>query len=280
MPYRIKIASKDQAPDEAQLRNGMERLLDVLQERRRAIVTAVGLLFVVVAALIGVGWYDHRQAQQAVELERQATKLYLTRSVDQPAKSEEQLKKAIELYRQVVADYPRAPVTPVALFRLGNALAQAHDVGGAIEAYTRYTRNYGVNQRLLGLVYQRLGYAYLVQGDRDQAVKAFTAVLEVPDTLNKDQVLFELGKLEETLSRPEGALARYQDLMKAYPNSPFASEAAVRMKALEAKKAPEASEPSSGAGPASPSSGAGRTSPGSMPVRPGQAPLPQGMPSQ
>jgi TolA-binding protein len=206
-----------------------------------------------VGALIGLGWYDHRQAQQAVELERQATKLYLDQPIDQPVVAEEHLKKAIELYRQIVTDYPRAPVTPVAVFRLGNALAQAKDAAGALETYTRYIRHYGVNKQLLGLVYQRLGYVHLVQGDREQAVKAFTAVLDVPEASNKDQVLFELGKLEETLSRPEGALARYQELMKAYPNSPFASEAAVRMKALEVKKMPEALDPGSGTTPASPS---------------------------
>ena len=91
---------------------------------------------------------------------------------------------------------------------------------------------------MLGLVYQRLGYAYLLHGDRDQAVTAFLAVLDVPGALNKDHALFELGKMEEAQSRPEGALAHYQELMKSYPNSPLASEATVRIKALEAKKGP------------------------------------------
>ena len=45
--------------------------------------------------------------------------------------------------------------------------------------------------------------------------------------------------MEESQSRPEGALAHYQDLMKNYPNSPFTSEAAVRVKVLEVKQAPE-----------------------------------------
>ena len=78
-----------------------------------------------------------------------------------------------------------------------------------------------------------------MKGDRDQATKAFTGILEIPGALNKYHVLFELAKLEESQSRPEGALAHYQDLMKNYPNSPFTSEAAVRMKVLEVKKSPD-----------------------------------------
>jgi TolA-binding protein len=85
------------------------------------------------------------------------------------------------------------------------------------------------------MVLQRLGYAYLLKGDQDAATKVFTTALEMAGALNKDQVLFELGKIEEAQSRPEGALARYQDLSKTYPNSPFAGEATIRAKALEMK---------------------------------------------
>jgi tetratricopeptide (TPR) repeat protein len=97
-----------------------------------------------------------------------------------------------------------------------------------------------------------LAYAYLLQGDRAQAIKTFSAVLDVPGALNKDQALFELGKLEEAQSRPEGALARYQDLTRSYPNSPFASEAAIRIKALEVKKSPEAGSSEGKTPPAGP----------------------------
>jgi tetratricopeptide (TPR) repeat protein len=107
---------------------------------------------------------------------------------------------------------------------------------------------------LLSLVYQRLGYAYLLKGNAEQAGNAFSAVLDMPNALNKDQVLFELGKLEESQSRPEGALARYQELMKTYPNSPFTGEAAVRTKALEVKKGPEG--PAAGSPEGTPTQGA------------------------
>jgi outer membrane protein assembly factor BamD (BamD/ComL family) len=275
MSYRIKIAPKSLGPDEAQLRSGMERVLDFMQDYRRAIGLAVAILLIVVAILLGLGWYDHRQRTQALELERQAAKLYRDRPIDQPARAETNLKLAIELYRRIVDEYPRAPVTPLVLYQLGNALVQANDTAGAIDAYKRYVMAYGNNKLMLGLIYQRLGYAYLLHGNREQATNAFSAVLEIPGALNKDQVLFELGKSEETLSRPEGALARYQELMKAYANSPFASEAAVRIKALEVKKIPPEPAAPTDAGSTSPTSSA---SPAPPMVKPGQAPLPQGGP--
>ena len=239
MSYRIKVPAKVDPLDEAHLLTGVERFLLVLQEQRRAVLVGLGVLLIAAAVVAGVIWYDYQATLKARELDQEATLHYLNRPADDPKKSHEQLAQAINLYKQVVDQYPRSPVAPLALFHLGNAQVLANEVDAGIETYKRFMLLHGSNTSLLGLVQQRMAYAYLVKGDRDQAVKAFTGILEIPGALNKDHVLFELAKLEESQSRPEGALAHYQDLMKNYPNSPFTSEAAVRVKVLEVKKAPD-----------------------------------------
>jgi hypothetical protein len=62
--------------------------------------------------------------------------------------------------------------------------------------------------------------------------------------------LFELARLEESQSRPEGALARYQELIKTYPNSPFTSEATIRTKIMDVKKSQESTPASPSTAPA------------------------------
>lgn len=239
MSYRIRVPAKVDPLDEAHLLTGVDRFLHVLQEQRRAVLAGVGVVLVAGAVVAGVMWYDYQSTLKARELDQEATLHYLNRPADDPKKSQEQLSQAIALYKQVVEQYPRSPGAPLALFHLGNAQVLANEVDAGIETYKRFMLLYGSNTSLLGLVQQRLAYAYLAKGDRDQAVKAFTGILDIPGALNKDHVLFELAKIEESQSRPEGALAHYQDLMKNYPNSPFTSEAAVRVKVLEVKKAPE-----------------------------------------
>lgn len=239
MSYRIRVPAKDDPLDEAHLISGVDRFLHVLQEQRRALLVGVGVLLVAGAVVAGVIWYDYQSTLKARELDQEATLHYLNRPADDPKKNQEQLTQAINLYQQVIDQYPRSPVAPVALFHLGNAQVLANQVDAGIETYKRFMLLYSSNTSLLGLVQQRLAYAYLAKGDRDQAVKAFTGILDIPGALNKDHVLFELAKIEESQSRPEGAIAHYQDLMKNYPNSPFTSEAAVRVKVLEVKKAPE-----------------------------------------
>ena len=262
MSYRIRVPAKVDPLDEAHLLTGVDRFLHVLQEQRRAVLAGVGVVVIAGAVVAGVMWYDYQSTLTARELEQEATLHYLNRPADDPKRSHEQLAQAVTLYKQVVEQYPRSPGAPLALFHLGNAQVLANEVDAGIETYKRFMLLYGSNTSLLGLVQQRLAYAYLAKGDRDQAVKAFTGILDIPGALNKDHVLFELAKIEESQSRPEGALAHYQDLMKNYPNSPFTSEAAVRIKVLEVKKTPDA--PAAAPAPAA-------SAPASHPEQPAKA---------
>lgn len=239
MSYRIKIPPKDTPVDEAHLMSGMDRFLDRLQEHRQMLLVAVVLVLLAAAVVGGVIWLDARNAAEAEDRYRKALRAYLERPMTDPVKADLSLKQAITLFQEVVDQYPRSPSAPLALYQLGNAQMDAKDTAGALLTYKRFAATYGANKILLGMVYQRLGYAYLLNGDREQAAQTFRAVLDVPGALNKDHALFELGKLEETQARPEAALAHYQDLMKTYPKSPLASEAGVRIKALEVKKGPE-----------------------------------------
>lgn len=243
MAYRIRHETKTIPADEAHLLSGIERLLMSLEQNRRGVLIGVLVAALAIAAVIGALWYDARQDEAAADLHRQATQLSLDRPADNATQAEDNLKQAIALYRRVVEEHPRSRSAQLALFQLGNALVQINDVKGGVEAYSKYVATYGTNKMMLGLVHQRLAYAHLLNGDREAAVKAFLNVVALPGTLNKDHVIFELGKLEESLSRPEGALAHYQDLIKVFPNSPLAGEAAVRMKALEAKKTPASGAP-------------------------------------
>lgn len=241
MTYKIKVPPRTLQVDEAHMVSGLAHWFFGLKEYARPLLVGFALLLLAAGIVGGVLWYDAQTASKAQDLEREATLHYLTRPSDDPKKADTNLKEAIALYKRVVEEYPRTPTAPVALFNLGNAYLQANDVDAAIEAYKRFILMYGSNAPLLGLVHQKMGYAYLLKGNRDEAAKAYSTVLQIPGALNRDQALFELARLEESQSRPEGAMAHYQELMKTYPNSPFSNEAGIRVKALEVKKSPEAS---------------------------------------
>lgn len=205
----------------------------------------------------GVFWYDAQNAGKAQELEREATMHLLARAATDPQKAAANLKEAIALYKRILDEYPRTPTAPLAQFSLGNAYLQSNDLASAIEAYSRFISTYGSHVSLLGLVQQKLGYAYLLKGDLDQAAKAYSTILDIPGAMNRDYALFELARLEENRSRPDEALKHYQNLTKTFPNSPLTSEAAMRVKVIEAKKTPDpapvGSTPAPSSSPSKPS---------------------------
>ncbi len=262
MSYRIKVPARTLPVDEAHLLSGLEHQLHRLQDYRRPLLVGLGVLVLAAGVIGGVFWVDRQASQKAQELEREATRFLVARATGDPKNADNLLKQAIAQYRQIVDQYPRTSTAPLALFHLGNALVQANDLPGAIDTYQRFMLLYGDNASLAALVQQRLAYTYLVKGDRDQAAKAFTSIVNSSGALNKDQALFELARLEEAQSRPEGALAHYQELIKNYPNSPFTSEATIRTKVMDVKKStdspstgPTGADPaSSSAAPAIPSS--------------------------
>lgn len=236
MTYRIKVPPRSLPVDEAHLVSSLEHKLVDLQRYRWSLLVGL-LLLIVVGGIVGaVLWYDEQTAVKAQDLEREATLHYLTRPANDPKKVEINLKEAISLYKRVVDEYPRTPSAPLALFGLGNALIENNQVDAAIEAYQRLLSTYSANTSLTSLAQQKLGYAYLLKGDREQAGKSYAAILNNPVFLNRDQALFELARLDESQNRSDEALKRYQDLIKTYPNSPLASEAALREKILDARK--------------------------------------------
>ena len=236
MTYRIKVPPRTLPVDEAHLVSALEHKLVDLQKYRWPLL--VGLLVAVLAGgVVGaVLWYDQETAEKAQALEREATLHYLTRPANDQKKVESNLKEAIALYKKIADEYPRTPSAPLALFGAGNALMETNQVDAAIETYNRLLSAYASNAPLVNLARQKLGYAYLLKGEQSQAEQSYSTILNASASLNRDQALFELARLDESQSRPDAALKRYQELSKSYPNSPYASEAALREKILDARK--------------------------------------------
>lgn len=239
MTYKIRHISKQVGVENPQFLSRSERMWLFAELHRRSLITGIVVAITVVILLGALYVVQYQQEQEALVLEHQAAQAYLDRPLDDADAATEKLQEAVTLYRRIIEEFPRTASARAAWYVIGNALAEQRDHAGAIEAYQRFIDQAGNSPALLGLVYQRLGASYLASGDRAKGTAAYSHVLDMPQTLNKDQVLFELAKLEEHEKRTDEALARYKQLLDDYPNSPYASEATLRVKILE----PPAEEP-------------------------------------
>lgn len=243
MSYKIRDISKRVAQEHPELLPRSERLWLFVEQRRQAVIIAVliaGLAAIILGTLV---WFQQSRDQEALDLEYQAAQAYLDRSFEDVEATNKRLQKAVTVYRQIIEDYPRSPHAHLSWYFIGNALAEQRDYAGAVDAYNNFIKQTGTHPALLGLVYQRLGATYVADGNRKKGMEAYNHVLEVPEALNKDQVLFELAKLEEFDNRTSQALALYQRLLNDHARSPYASEAKMRIKILEPPKEESAATP-------------------------------------
>ncbi|GJL68104.1 MAG: hypothetical protein NPIRA06_07390 [Nitrospirales bacterium] len=242
MGYKIKdLANKSPMVEQAQFLSSKERFLFFVEENRALVWGGIFLVLAVIVAIVTMGWLNQTNQEHAWELEGQAQTIYLDRPLDDVKKGQENIQKASSLFQDILEQFPGTPSAGVSSFLLGNSMMEEKNYQGAIEVYTSWIKEYGQDHIFVGLVQQRLGFAYLLNGNRESALKAFDAVLADPHALNKDQVVFELAKIAEADENTAEAVGQYKKIIQEFPLSPFASEAALRVKVLapeEAKDSP------------------------------------------
>jgi outer membrane protein assembly factor BamD (BamD/ComL family) len=236
MGYRIRDTNPSFPSEHPELLSRSERIWLFAEQHRGAVIMGA-LLFCAAAVAIGViFWWQHQQEQKALVLEHRAAQLYLDRSLDEPDKAKENLSKAITLYEEILEEYPRSSSAELSWYFLGNARAEGENYPGAIEAYEKYISSFRNNPALLGLVFQRLGSTYILNGQRQKGMEAYSQALNVTGALNKDQIIFEMAKLEEAEDQTEQALTHFKLLQDQYPASPYVNEAIMRIRVLEPPK--------------------------------------------
>ena len=201
--YQIRGSCKSCARPEAHLLTGVDPVSSCVAGTWQRRLGGAGVVLVAGAVVAGVMWYDYQSTQGA----RAVRKPRCTVSIGPQTrrKLQEQLSQAIALWRSGGGNIREALLRPWPCSIWGMRVL-ANEVDAGIETYKRFMLLYGSNTSLLGLVQQRLAYAYLAKGDQyDQAVKAFTGILEVPGAPQQRSCVVRVGKIEESQSRPEGA---------------------------------------------------------------------------
>jgi tetratricopeptide (TPR) repeat protein len=216
----------------------MGQVADAARENLTWMMAGIAAAVIVAIAIGGYLWLRQHEHAAAEELLHQGMAMLSQASPTAPPPRPEQMQQAAETFRKVLAEYPRTSAAPQAAYMLGNVLSDLKDWEGATKAYQEFDNRYGDHKSLIPLVRQRLAYAQLSQGKLEEAQKTFQTITKIMNAPNKDHALYELARIHEALQRPEGALAYYQELIKDHPHSPYTEEATIRIKTLDAKKAP------------------------------------------
>ena len=231
MPYKIKTVAKKSALDTEAIVSRSQDVLEQLYAHWRWVNLGVGLLLVGGLIWGGIAWFQADQNRKARLLEYQAAQeISGVSNTDQNRQAKYQ--KAAEHYQELLTNYPRSLSAPFAQYQLGNSYFELKQYDKAIAAYQDFISRYARHETLLPMVYLRLGYSHLLQGDSQAALADFDQVIKHPKAWNKDQAYYEAGRVYEKLGDKTAAIGKYESLIKEFPTSSWGREAQIQLKAL------------------------------------------------
>lgn len=133
---------------------------------------------------------------------------------------------ALQRFQEVVKQYGGTLSGAIAQYSIGNTYLAMGQPEPAVKAYEEFTRRYSGRTFLLGMVYQRMGYAFAAMGKREEAVRAFSKAEEVGGT---GQATMELARIYEQAGNREDAQKKYKAVSEQLPATSLALEARSRL---------------------------------------------------
>lgn len=229
MAYKIKIDTKRRLKEPDKYVSIVERVIFFSKKNLKFILIVSVVLLALGIAYAGIMIKMGIDDKKALKLEYEASHYYFGTDSE---KRGEDLKKAIEIYQRIISDYKRSRSSPIAGYYLGNVHMELKEYDAAISVYNGLLERYPHRSDLIPLVYQRLGYAYLAKGDNKNALESFNRTAKLEMAKNRDQSLFESGRILEVMGEKGEARKKYKEIVTSYPSSPFSAEAQVKIKAL------------------------------------------------
>lgn len=226
MPKAIKKRMQKTEQQETDLRETVEDIRERLKERQRTLVYA--LLAVGVIAILAAGFYIYNASStsKAQGLRYEGYKLLYGRT-QTPMAPAERYKSALEKFKQSYA----AKKNPVTLLYIADSHYALGAYDEAIKTLNELTARYS-DPAVTSLANYRLAMTYLKKGDANSALAALNNLTAPKDGPLQDMALLESGKLLETMGKTAEAKAKYNELLKKFPQSALLGEAKARLAKL------------------------------------------------
>jgi len=241
MPYKIRLQKKKESIP-AKIASRSEEWIEALLARPKLILGGIATLVLIVVAVFTFRVFDQQTKEAAWAIEAEASKLFhepppLPEPIEEGDEDPpevlldpvERLKRSAELYDEILREYPTREVAVIALFESGNVHYALESYDQAEERFLSFLEKHKDRKNLAALSHTKLAYLYLKKGDRQKALSHFRTVYEMPNADNKDQAGFELARALEADEKVDEALAIYTDVSNTFSQSPWGTEAEVRL---------------------------------------------------
>ncbi len=213
-----------QEPDEFQ--KFMTRALAYFNENKKWVISVAALMSaVIVIASVSAWAIRNRQNTASIKFTDAFTAYETTKEKDPAAAY---LAHA-ETIQKLLDQYGGTKAAAYARIRLAGMAADTDAKDTALELYTAAWQKDGSNPAFRNMILTGLAYAYEAKGDTANAISQLRKIADGTDLFQKDQALYNLGRLYEAAGDAEKSQAAWQALVDGFSDSIYYPVAVSRL---------------------------------------------------
>jgi len=171
-----------------------------------------GLIFV-----SGFVYFSKKSEEKAFVLMQQGINKYKTLSQTiGPAKAYQEVNADFEF---ILEKYPGKQGGKLARVSYADICYQAGEFDKAISLYRQSLKDTVNQQPMKYLVLSGLAYSYAARQEYQEAATYFQKIASEPESIMKDESLFNLGRIYHALGNPEKSKESYEKIISDHPES-------------------------------------------------------------
>ncbi|MFC1857100.1 tol-pal system YbgF family protein [Thermodesulfobacteriota bacterium] len=186
-------------------------------ENKVQIAVAFGIFFALLFLIAGTRFFSNRAENKAFAMLEKSLVQYVTISKDRGA--HEALREVEKNFREIFEKYSRKDGGKVARLAYANICYQGGDPDQAIDLYNKALGDFDDKPSLKNLALSGLAYCYEAKQDYPAAIKFFEMIASGPETILKDEALFNLGRLYVATGNKEKSVEAYKKIISEYSDS-------------------------------------------------------------
>jgi tetratricopeptide (TPR) repeat protein len=216
-----KKSSKSRATSEVEFRSIAQSVADTYKAYRNQFNTALAVVALVLIAAISYSYLSANKEAKASQLLDAAYQ-----AAGQGGSAPPNYAIALQRFQDAADQYGGTLSGAVAAFEIGNTLAEMGQYEQAVKQYEKCVKEYAKDRFLLQMVYQRLGYAYLDLGKRNEAQDAF---VKAEATGGPGPATIELARLYDNEGKTAEATKMYKEVSEKLSSTSWAVEARTKL---------------------------------------------------
>jgi len=214
---RVSRARKRQLETPDEFISFSTRLLEFIIKNKSYVLAFSGAVLIIIAIFPATRYFSIKAENKAFLLLSQSMNKYESMLAATNAG-----KACLDMendFNTIINKYSSKTAGKFARVLFANMYFKAGNYDRAIELYTTALKDFSNNQSVKDLILSSLGYAHEEKKDYATAVKYFEMLTKGPDSVLKDEALFNLGRLYSQTGESEKSIEAFQIIVNSYPGS-------------------------------------------------------------